>query len=94
MKVRLKQENSGLIKEVPVGFSWTTLLFGVFVPLIRGDLKWFIIFFIASCLTGGLAWIVVPFVYNKIHIKDLLQKEFVAADEYSANILKQKGFIV
>jgi len=94
MNIRLKQKNSGLIKEVPLGFSWTTLLFGPFVPLVRGDLKWCIIFLIAAFLSSGLSWVVVPFIYNKIYIKELLQKGFIAADEYSSNILKIEGIII
>jgi len=93
MYVRLKHKDSGMIKEVPLGFSWTALFFGALVPLFRGDLKWFAIFMLASILTLGLAWIAVPFIYNKIYVKELLQKGFKPADEYSERILQQKGII-
>jgi len=92
--ITLKHATSGLVKQVPVGFSWTTLLFGAFVPLLRGDIKWFIIFMVVSILTVGLAWFVIPFVYNKIYIKELLQRGFVPADEFSKNYLVQKGLII
>jgi hypothetical protein len=94
MVIRLKHAQSGLIKEVPAGFSWTTLFFGAFVPLFRGDLKWFFIFIVISIFTFGLAWFVIPFIYNKIYLKELLQKGFVPADEISENYLIQKGLIV
>ena len=42
MKIRVKND-IGKCKEIKVGFSWTMLFFGVFVPLVRGDWKWFLI---------------------------------------------------
>ena len=50
--VLLKQSTSGLIKKGRVGFSWTTLIFGALVPLVRGDLKWFIIMLLLALLIG------------------------------------------
>jgi hypothetical protein len=37
MKIQLKHKDSGLLKEPKIGFSWTTLFFGLFVPLFRGS---------------------------------------------------------
>ena len=50
-------------KEAPVGFSWTLLAFGIFVPLFRGHWRWafilfmahFILMMIASILFTGRA---------------------------------------
>ncbi len=67
-------------KTAPVGFSWTTLLFGCFVPLLRAD--WKNLFFMAVTLvfaflfTGGIAWIIAAIIwatiYNKMYVKQLL----------------------
>lgn len=42
----LKNKKNNKIKIGILGFSWTTLFFGGFVPLIRGDLKMFLILLI------------------------------------------------
>ena len=55
-EVRLKHEASGMVEKAVIGFSWTTLFFGIFVPLIRGDWKWvFIGLAIAFCTMGILS---------------------------------------
>lgn len=55
-EVRLKHEASGMVEKAVIGFSWTTLFFGIFVPLIRGDWKWvFIGLAITFCTMGILS---------------------------------------
>lgn len=68
----IKLEKNGVVKEVKTGFSWTTFFFGLWVPVIRGDLKWAAIMLIVAMFTFGLSWLVFPFLYNKIYIKELL----------------------
>ena len=75
MKRTMKNE-IGQVKIVKEGFSWTMLFFGIFVPLYRGDWKWFLIILIANLFTYGLASIVFAFIYNKIYINDLLEKGY------------------
>jgi len=64
------------VKEAPVGFSWSTLFLGVFVPLYRGDWKWAIIIFLTNIITLGVSWIVFPFIYNKLYIKEIIKKGY------------------
>ena len=75
MKRTMKNE-IGQVKIVKEGFSWTMLFFGVFVPLYRGDWKWFLIILIANIFTYGWASVVFAFIYNKIYINDLLEKGY------------------
>lgn len=67
----------GQKKIVQEGFSWTVLLFGPFVPLIRGDIKWFLIMLPIFFLTAGISDFVFCFIYNNKYIKDLLEKGYV-----------------
>ena len=92
-KALLKEKNSGVIKEAPIGFSWTTLFFGFIIALVRGDIKWAIIQFLLSCVTLGIANLVMPFIYNKIYVKELLEKGYIPADEGVKNLLSSKGII-
>lgn len=95
MKVVLKHD-SGMEKTVKKGFSWTFLLFGLFVPLIRGDLKWTVIILALQVLVGmftfGIGSLVISFIfafiYNKIYIKELLEKGYKPTDEFSEIVRK------
>ena len=75
MKRTMKNE-IGQVKVVKEGFSWTMLFFGIFVPLCRGDWKWFFLILVANLFTYGLASVVFAFIYNKIYINDLLEKGY------------------
>jgi hypothetical protein len=93
--------SSGMRKEVKLGFSWTTFFFGLFVPLIRGDLKWAAIMFVLSLMVGvptaGIGSLIVGIVfsaiYNKLYIKELLTKGYEPADEAGREALMGAGII-
>ena len=80
MKIRVKNDIDKR-KEIKIGFSWSTFFFGVFVPLFRGDWKWFAILLVAEVLLGmvsmgiitGILMIAFPFFYNKLYAKDLYE---------------------
>lgn len=93
MKINLKHQNSNLLKEAKVGFSWTTFFFGIFVPLIRGDIAWCLTSLVLSVITFGFFWLIFPFFYNRIYIKNLLEKGYIPADLNSKEILLSKGWI-
>ena len=62
MMINLKHKNTNVVKQVKIGFSWTVLFFGVFVPLFRGDCKWFLIMILCSLITFEIAWITFAFI--------------------------------
>jgi hypothetical protein len=76
-------------KEVPIGFSWTHFFFGFLVPLLRGDMKWAAISFVASFCTLGVAQVVLSFFYNKLYLKNLLQDGFNALDSEGKTYITQ-----
>ena len=93
MKVRLVGVHKDL-KEVKVGFSWTTFFFGAFPALFRGDWKWFFIMLLVAFFTFGFSWLVFPFIYNKLYLKDLIKNGYKPASETDEQILVSKGLIV
>lgn len=92
-KITFINEYNGQYKEAPVDFSWTTLFFGFFPAMIRRDWKWVILQFSFDCITFGLSWLVMPFFYNKLYIKDLLSKGFVPIDEDEIKYLVARGIM-
>lgn len=84
----------GVVKEVKVGFSWTMFFFGGFVPLFRGDIKWFFITWLVAIFTAGLSAFVFPFLYNKIYIKELLEKGYHPTNEGDKQVLMAHGIIL
>lgn len=99
--ITLQQKGTGVIKECTTGYSWTTFFFGAFVPLVRGDLKWagilFAICLLVGILTMGMGAFLVPpvfaFFYNKVYIKDLVEKGYIPKDEAGKNFLIGNGII-
>ncbi len=74
--VTLKNPLTGVVVKAPTGFSWTTLFFGFFVPLLRGNYGYAGICLICSMFTFGISNLVFSFLINKHHIKHLLTKGY------------------
>ena len=72
----------GLIKEAPVGFSWTTLFFGFFPALIRGDMKWALVIVAVGFFTVGLSSFVFCFIYNRLYIQSLIENGYKVKNYY------------
>lgn len=97
----LQNKDTGLTKECSTGFSWTTFFFGVFVPLVRGDLKWAFILFLLTALVGIFTFGIGSFFvgpifavfYNKIYIRGLMANGFIPADDSSYNWCVVNGLV-
>lgn len=70
-KLILEHPHSGLIKQAPVGYSWTTLLFPALPALLRGDYRCFIIQLLLDC-TLFIPIFIFPSIYNKQYVQRLL----------------------
>ncbi len=93
-KVTLLNEKTGISKEVPVGYSWITIAVGFFLPIYRGDIKWFAFYFLTAIFTYGLGPIILAFFYNKSYIQSLIEKGYSPANDTSRQLLIQKNIIV
>ena len=72
-EITLKNPKTGITKKGYVGFSWTMLLFGGFVPLIRGDMAMAAMGFVLHILTIALGTAVWAFFFNKQYTTKLIE---------------------
>lgn len=91
MVVNLKNHHTKQVKQIKVGFSWTTFFFGPLPSLFRMDWLNFLIMTGAAFITMGISWIVFPFIYNKMCITHLIKNGFVPASKQDQDILLSKG---
>jgi len=71
----------GVSKLAPLGFSWTTLIFGFFPALFRGHLTAAFIIFVLNLGTAGLAGLIFAFFYNNWYVKSLIKRGFIVSNE-------------
>lgn len=92
--IYLKNEHIGQRKDGFVGFSWTTLLFGPFPALFRGDFLTFIgvfvVYFILNAVSfwlfGTIAMIVWAFFYNKYYTINLIKAGYKLNGTHEENV--------
>lgn len=94
-RIALQHKENGIVKEGYYGFSWTTLFFGFFPALFRGDFITFIggivIAFMIGVFTFGVGTLFVSFVwafmYNKYYTRKLIERGYVLAGSDADNTL-------
>lgn len=85
--VMMKNDRTGLVKKGFVGFSWTYLFFGFWVPLIRGELVVAALHLLFTMFTFGLWQLIVAFLYNKQYTSRLIEGGYRFADTEALNRL-------
>ena len=76
-----KNKLTGQTRNVVTGFSVTTLFFGQFPALFRGDYKYAIIMTLAAFISFGISWLIFPFIYNDLYKKDLINNGFIKIED-------------
>ena len=91
-KLEFKHPEKSKLKIAPVGYSWTTMIFGFFPALLRGHFIAALIIlpiaFIFSFLGSGL----LGFVYNKWFVKHLVRKGY-SLSSFSGDLERIKGHL-
>ena len=92
-EIRMKHRETGQSKTGYIGYSWTTLLFGFFPALFRGDfltsLALFVTILILGAFSAGIggltAVIMWSFTYNTHYTMALIEKGYEFCDSEEAN---------
>ena len=85
--VMLKHPRSGLVRKGFYGFSWTTLFFGGFPALFRGDFIVGLVFIVLPFFTAGLSSLIMAFLYNRHFTTKLIEQGYEFADSEGANAM-------
>ena len=94
-KVRIIHSVSGIAKSGYVGFSWTYLLFGWFVPVIRGELGVGVLHLVITFVSFGLSQLIFPFLYNRQYMNRMLTAGWALdTNDPNVDIAKEKLDVV
>jgi hypothetical protein len=81
--VQMRHSFNGIYKNGYIGFSWTYLFFGFFVPLIRGHYPlalWHFAFFIVFSPVLIIFQPVMAFLFNRFYTRRLIEEGYVFDD--------------
>jgi hypothetical protein len=84
IKVQMRHKLNGLYRDGFVGFSWTYLFFGFFVPLFRGHYVLALYHFLIFLFLSPILLIVQPiiaFLFNRWYTRRLIEEGYYFDDE-------------
>ena len=76
-KIMMQHPTTGITKSGFYGFSWTTLFFGGFPALFRGDIIVGLVVIVIGILTWWIAGIIWAFFYNKHYTLKMVEQGYV-----------------
>ena len=99
-KVVMVNKKKGKIKSSPTGFSWTTLIFGIWPALLRGDFLGALVILIISAGTGFnpvlyvLTSVLISIFYNYTYINRKINNGYELPTDNGRELLKKHGYDV
>lgn len=93
MTIRM-QNKEGHIEYCKIGFSWICLFFPGIVILFKEVFLSFLGHWFLSAITDGIWRLIIPFIHNKMYLKNKLLKGYRPVAEIDAEYLRQKGYDV
>jgi hypothetical protein len=96
--IQMRHNRHGIYKDGYVGFSWTYLFFGFFVPLLRGHYRYALYHFIIFVLSGPLipfVQLILAFMFNRWYTLDMIERgyQFDTTPELKAYACEKLGVV-
>lgn len=85
--IKVRHKDSGINKNIFIGYSWTYFFFGFFVPIFRGEIGIGVFHLIFSIVTFGVFQLIMPFLYNKQYSHRMLNSSWILSDSEEKNNL-------
>ena len=84
--IQLKHAQTGIVKNGFYGFSWTSLLFGGFPALFRGDMGYGLAILLGGCLFAavsyGTLWFVVSLLWAAFYNKNFTHRQLQSGYQF------------
>lgn len=97
-KVVMVNNKKEKIKDSPAGFSWTTLIFGFWPALLRGDFLGALVIMVINAGTNSspvlyvLSSTLIAIFYNYVYINRKINKGYDVPTDNDKELLKEHGY--
>ncbi len=94
MIVMLKNEKTGQMEGIEMGFNVAAFFLGGFLPMFKGQIGYGIVTLLLSIITCGVWWFIFAFKYGKNRAQHLLLQGYLPTTDQEKDILRMNGVIV